>query len=74
VTFDGSDTYLPGFDIGRMVWDFGDGRYGQGEVVEHTYLYPGTYRVVLGVEERKKNRRDVPEVKSNYRDITVTLK
>jgi PKD repeat protein len=73
VTFDGTETFLPDFNIGRMVWDFGDGRYGQGEVVEHTYLYPGSYRVILGVEERKRNRRDEPEVKSNFRDILVVM-
>ena len=70
-TFDGSSTYLPGFNVGRYVWDFGDGRFGQGIQVEHAYSYPGRYRVTLGVEERRRNRRQEPEVKANFRDIIV---
>ena len=72
VTFDGSRTFLPGFNIGRYIWDFGDGSYGEGVRVTHTYRYPGAYRVVLGVEERKLNRRHEPAVKSNYKDVVVT--
>ncbi len=72
VAFDGSETHLPGFNIGRYVWEFGDGTYGEGIRVMHAYRYPGTYRVILGVEERKQNRRDVPEVRSNFRDVVVT--
>jgi hypothetical protein len=71
VTFDGSQTYLPGFEIGRYVWDFGDGRYGQGIEVEHTFLYQGRYRVILGIEERFRNRRTEPAVVSNYKDVVV---
>jgi hypothetical protein len=71
VVFDGSKTYLPGFNVGRYVWDFGDGTYGEGIRVTHAFVYPGTYRVILGVEERKENRRDEPEVRSNYKNIIV---
>jgi len=71
VSFDGSDTYLPGMNIGRYVWEFGDGTYGEGIKVTHTYLFPGKYRVMLGVEARRQNKRDTPEVKTNYKDILV---
>ena len=71
IPFDGSQTYLPGFNIGRYIWEFGDGTYGEGIRVTHTYLYPGNYRVMLGVEERRQNRRDTPEVRTNYKDILV---
>ncbi|MGW8315797.1 MAG: PKD domain-containing protein, partial [Bacteroidales bacterium] len=71
VVFDGSNTYLPGFNVGRYGWELGDGSYGEGVRVTHTFDYPGTYRVILGVEERKENRRDEPEVRSNYKDIVV---
>jgi len=71
VLFDGSDSYLPGFNIGRYLWEFGDGTYGEGRQVTHSYLYPGKYRVMLGVEQRKRNRRDTPEVKVNFKDIVV---
>lgn len=71
VEFDGSESYLPGFNAGRYLWEFGDGTYGQGIRVTHTYIYPGRYRVILGVEERKKNRKDKPDTRVNFRDIVV---
>jgi len=71
VQFDGSETYLPGFNVGRYLWEFGDGTFGQGIQTTHTYYYPGKYRVMLGVEERKENRRDEPEIKVSFKDIIV---
>ena len=79
VTFDGSRTYLPGVDVGRYAWDFGDGKVGQGSELEHAFTYPATYRVVFGVERRqdkKKKNRDndsgnEPEVYSCYKYIVV---
>lgn len=71
VAFDGTNTYLPGFDDYSYVWDFGDGTYDQGKLVAHTFLYPGRYRVMLGVQERKRNRRHIPEMKSSYKNVIV---
>ena len=71
VLFDGSQTYLPGYNVGRYLWEFGDGTFGQDIETTHTYYYPGNYRVILGVEERKENRRDVPDLKVNYKDVVV---
>ena len=71
VQFDATATYLPGFEVGRYLWEFGDGGYGEGVQVSHSFDYPGTYRVILGVEERVRNRRDEPEVRSNFKDIVV---
>ncbi|MEN8203070.1 MAG: PKD domain-containing protein [Bacteroidota bacterium] len=71
VQFDGSETYLPGFNVGRYLWEFGDGTFGQGIQTTHTYYYPGKYRVILGVEERTQNRRDEPDIKVNFKDIVV---
>jgi PKD domain/WD40-like Beta Propeller Repeat len=71
VEFDGRNTFLPGFDDFSYVWDFGDGSFGQGKVVSHTFLYPGSFRVTLGVQARPKNRRDIPEMHSNFRNIIV---
>jgi len=71
VEFDGTSTYLPDFDDYLYVWDFGDGNFGQGKQVIHTYLYPGRFRVTLGVQERKKNRKHEPEMRSNFRDVNV---
>ena len=71
VEFDGSKTYLPDFNVDRYLWEFGDGSYGVGLRVDHTYLYPGRYRVILGVEKRKQRKKDEPEVRSNFRDVLV---
>ena len=32
-----------------FVWNFGDGREGGGEIVSHTYMYPGEYVLMLNV-------------------------
>lgn len=71
VAFDGTNSYLPDFDDNTYLWDFGDGSYDQGKLVAHTFLYPGTYRVTLGVQERKRNRRHTPEMRSSYKDVVV---
>ncbi|MEN8228498.1 MAG: PKD domain-containing protein [Bacteroidota bacterium] len=71
VEFDASSTYLPGYNVDRYLWEFGDGRFGEGIKTDHTFLYPGRYRVILGVEKRKERRRDDPEVRSNFRDVIV---
>ncbi len=37
-----------------FAWDFGDGSYGEGKVVSHTFPGPGTYQVVLTALGGKK--------------------
>jgi len=71
VEFDGRNTYLPGFNDFSYLWDFGDGSFGQGKVVTHFFLYPGRFRVTLGVQERPKNRRDTPDMRSNFKTVIV---
>lgn len=71
VEFDASQSYLPGFDVGRYVWDFGDGKFGQGTTVQHMYNYPGQFKVILGVEERKRNRRHEAEIRANFKEVVV---
>jgi hypothetical protein len=71
VAFDATNSFLPGFDDFSYLWDFGDGSYGQGKLVAHTYLYPGNYQVTLGVQERRQNRRDEPEMRSSYKNVVV---
>lgn len=75
VDFDASQSYLPGFDAGRYVWDFGEGegtsRFGEGIIISHTYNLPGKFKVILGVEAQKLNRNDVPEVRKNFKEVVV---
>lgn len=50
ITFDGTQSD----DDGQVVsygWYFGDGETAEGAIVEHRYLYPGTYNVVLTVTD-----------------------
>jgi hypothetical protein len=57
VQFDGSVTnstlIVPKLDY---FWNFGDGTFGIGPSVEHTYAHGGTYTVTLGVLDRGGNR------------------
>ena len=69
--FDGTETYLPGFDDFKYIWDFGDGSFGEGRQTTHIYHYPGRYRVSLAVQERPKNRKDKPALHSNYKNVLV---
>jgi PKD repeat protein len=50
ITFDGSESCDDG-DVVSYNWNFGDGEYATGVSVEHRYLYPGTYNVVLTVTD-----------------------
>jgi rubrerythrin len=46
IKFDASGS-SPKDQIVDYLWDFGDGYYGDGEKVRHTYTEPGEYKVVL---------------------------
>lgn len=48
VLFDGS----PSVGAEEWHWDFGDGSYGEGEIVRHTYGVVGDYTVILTVQSR----------------------
>ncbi len=47
--FDGSASLATEGPITSYQWDFGDGSWGTGRTVSHTYQAPGTYTVVLTV-------------------------
>lgn len=53
VVFDASASYDPASLSAKEVvswhWDFGDGTQGDGQMVDHVYLVPGTYTVTLTV-------------------------
>lgn len=71
VVFSAEKTYLPNFEIDGYYWDFGDGMKGSGITTRNLYTSPGTYKVVLGVEERVRNRRHEPERKAVFKEIIV---
>ncbi|TVR73361.1 MAG: hypothetical protein EA408_05120 [Marinilabiliales bacterium] len=49
ISIDATDTYLRNFDIDEYYWELGDGTKTTGEIINHTYDYPGTYIITLGV-------------------------
>lgn len=69
--FDARKTNLPGFEIDSYFWDFGDGQRAEGIETRHTYLFPGKYKVILGVTEKVANRKDTPLKKANFKQIVI---
>ena len=51
VTFNGSRSFDLDGTIDQYDWDFGDNTTGNGEIVDHTYAAPGSYRVTLQVTD-----------------------
>jgi len=51
VTFNASASTPNGGEIVSYKWDFGDGHYGSGKIVTHTYTSLGTYTVTLNVTD-----------------------
>lgn len=45
--FSAENTNLPGWKIARYYWNFGDETVATGEIVNKTFLKPGTYNVQL---------------------------
>lgn len=41
----------PGRRIASYAWDFGDGTFGSGQIVSHSYSLPRSYQVVLTVTD-----------------------
>lgn len=50
VTFDASKSTDDG-EVTAYEWNFGDAQYGIGAVVQHRYIYAGTYNVALVVTD-----------------------
>lgn len=73
VTFDAEKSYLPDRKIIGYYWDFGDGTLKQGKSVDHTFLLPGKYKVVLGVVFNLKEKEQMEKI-SVYKDIFVEEK
>jgi len=53
VNFDASLSYDPDGQIVRYDWDFGDGSFGTGKIVSHTYTKDGLFSVRLTVTDDK---------------------
>ncbi len=51
ITFDGSASADSDGTILLHYWDFGDGVFGEGEVVSHTYAQAGCYKATLTITD-----------------------
>ena len=61
VDFDASDSVSSDGDIVSYNWEFGDGNTAEGEQVSHSYDEPGTYTVLLTVEDEEGQVNTVEE-------------
>ena len=55
----------------QYTWNFGDGSYEKGQRVPHTFMYPGTYRVMLDVSSDKYSTSDAVTVTVTDADIEI---
>jgi hypothetical protein len=55
ITLDAHKTFLKNYQVSGYYWDFGDGYRTSGEKVKHTFLYPGIYRLQLGVSGKNSD-------------------
>ena len=51
IRFDGSDSHDWDGKIVSYSWDFGDGNFGTGKRINHTYRTVGNYRACLVVQD-----------------------
>ena len=59
IRFIGTQSYDPDGTITNYTWQFDDGGYGYGQIVQHSYYEKGTYNVKLTVVDDAKNSADV---------------
>ena len=59
IEFDALKSFLPGFEILKQSWDFGDGIRASGETVKHSYDKAGEYRVSLGLTLKSGKNREI---------------
>ncbi|MFK7903035.1 MAG: PKD domain-containing protein [Nitratireductor sp.] len=65
VYFDASNSVDADGDIIRYSWDFGDGKTGKGQKVQHTYREPGKYVVKLEIEDSSGTIRNLAQDELN---------
>jgi hypothetical protein len=70
-TLSGSETHLPDFAIEGYYWDFGDGQRATGTEIKHSFLFPGTYQLQLGVTNRVTDTGELPMKECVTRRIVV---
>lgn len=65
--------YLKGYELNKMYWSFGDGKYNSGSFVKHKFTKPGTYKIEMGLQAKKLNSDKVEHFRVE-KNITVMNK
>jgi PKD repeat protein len=65
ISFDATGS-RPQDEIVDYLWDFGDGSYGDGSEITHSYTSPGYYKVVLVVRDSMGRLNRASEIISVY--------
>ena len=55
IGLNGRETYLKDFTIDNYYWDFDDGFRSMGADTQHSFAFPGTYQVRLGITGKREN-------------------
>ena len=83
ISFDGSDSYLPGYTVLDHTWVFGEGTRMQGESVKHTFSKPGEYTVNMGLTLKSESNgiihktgvsKKITVLKNDQERISLTAK
>jgi hypothetical protein len=70
IIFNSDKSYLPDFKSPEYYWDLGDGTLEKGKSIKHMFVYPGEYKVLLGVLDRRKDQES-PVLVSVFKKIIV---
>lgn len=65
VQFDASNSYDDETDIVSYQWNFGDGSFGSGKMIEHVYQSSGDYTIILTVNDGSAKANSVQSVRHN---------
>ncbi len=70
LSFSGLDSYLPGFEIIKYFWDFGDGNFSNASNINHAFDIPGVYKITLGLTIKNLSTGAL-SLMSVYKNVTV---
>jgi hypothetical protein len=69
--FDGTNSYVPGYDIQTYYWDYGDGEGSFGDKICHAYKKPGEYTVKLGLLLKSQTSNDYKRLAVSKKHIVL---
>ncbi len=66
--------YLKGYQLNKIYWSFGDGKYNSGSMVKHIYNTPGTYTIEMGLLAKDQNSEKVEHYKVEKNIVVINKK